>query len=71
MPPYIPGVNAREVVRILRRLNFSVSEGGNHAVFRHERLGLATFVPRHGGDVDPVTMGSILEQIGMTRAEFD
>lgn len=71
MPPYIPGVNTHEVVRLLRRLNFSESEGGNHTVFRHERLGLATFVPRHRGDIDPVTMGSILDQIGLTRAEFD
>ena len=71
MPPYIPGVNNREVIRLLRRLGFSESEGGNHTVFRHERLGLATFVPRHRGDVDPVTMGSILEQTGLTRAEFD
>ena len=71
MPPYIPGINAREVIRLLRRLNFSESEGGNHTVFRHERLGLATFVPRRRGDVDPVTMGSILVQIGLTRAEFD
>ncbi len=71
MPPYIPGVNVREVIRLLRRLNFIESEGGNHTVFRHERLGLATFVPRHRGDVDPVTMGSILVQVGLTRAEFD
>ena len=71
MPPYIPGVNAREVIRLLRGLNFSESEGSNHTVFRHERLGLATFVPRHSGDLDPVTMGSILDQIGLTRAEFD
>ena len=71
MPPYIPGVNNREVIRLLRRLGFSESEGGNHTVFRHERLGLATFVPRHRGDVDPITMGSILEQTGLTRAEFD
>ena len=32
---------------------------------------LATFVPRHRGEVDPTTMGSIIEQIGLTRAEFD
>ena len=70
MPPYIPGVNVREVIRLLRRLNFIESEGGNHTVFRHDRLGLATFVPRHRGDVDPVTMGSILVQIGVTRAEL-
>ncbi len=71
MPPYIPGVNAREIIRLLRRLNFSEFEGGSHTVFRHERLGLTTFVPRHRGDIDPVTMGSILVQIGLTRAEFD
>lgn len=71
MPPYIPGVNRREVLRLLRRLNFSVDEGGDHTVFRHQRLGLRTAVPRHSGEVNPVTMGSILEQIGLTRAEFD
>ena len=71
MPPYIPGVSTREVIRLLRRLGFSESEGGNHTVFRHERLRLATFVPRHRGDVDPAIMGAIIEQIGLTRAEFD
>ena len=71
MPPYIPGVNTREVIRLLRRLHFTESEGANHTVFRHERLGLAPFVPKHRGDIDPVTMGSILEQTGPTRTEFD
>ena len=71
MPPYIPGVDRREVVRLLRRLNFRQEEGGGHTAFRHDRLGLRTAVPRHRGDVDPVTMGSILVQIGLTRAEFD
>ena len=71
MPPYIPGVNTREVIRLLRRLNCSESEGGSDTVFRHEWLGLAAFAPRNSGDVDPVTMGSILVQIGLTLAEFD
>ena len=59
------------MVRLLRRLSFRVEEGGDHTIFRHDRLDLRTAVPRHSGDVDPVTMGSILEQIGLTRAEFD
>ena len=71
MPPYIPGVDRREVVRLLLRLNFWLEEGRDHTVFRHDRLGLRTAVPRHRGDVDPVTMGSILVQIGLTRTEFD
>ena len=71
MPPYIPGVNRRELVRILRRLNFRESEGGDHTVFRHRRLGLITEIPRHSGEVSPRTVGAIIEQIGLTRAEFD
>jgi predicted RNA binding protein YcfA (HicA-like mRNA interferase family) len=71
MPPYIPGVNRRELIRILRRLNFRESEGGDHTVFHHHRLGLRTSVPRHSGVVSPRTVGSILEQIGLTRTEFD
>ena len=71
MPPYVPGVSRRELVRILRRLNFSESEGGGHTVFRHRRLGLITEIPRHSGDVSPRTVGGILMQIGLTRAEFD
>ncbi len=59
------------MVRFLRRLSFRVEEGSDHTIFRHDRLDLRTAVPRHSRDVDPVTMGSILEQIGLTRAEFD
>ena len=58
-------------MRILRRLNFSESEGGGHTVFRHRRLGLITEIPRHSGDVSPRTVGGIIDQIGLTRAEFD
>ena len=71
MPPYVPGVSRREAIRLLRRLNFQAAEGGEHTIFRHRRLGLITAVPRHAGDIDPVTMGAILEQIGLTRAEFN
>ena len=71
MPPYIPGVRRRELVRILRRLNFRESEGGDHTVFRHRGLGLITEIPRHNGEVSPRTVGAIIEQIGLTRAEFD
>ena len=71
MPPYIPGVHRRELVRILRRLNFRESEGGDHTVYRHRRLGLITEIPRHSGEVSPRTVGAIIEQIGLTRAEFD
>ena len=58
MPPYIPGVSRRELLRILRRLNFSELEGGDHTVFRHSRLGLITEVPRHSGEVSPRTVGA-------------
>ena len=71
MPPLIPGISRREAIRLLRRLNFQVAEGGDHTNFRHHRLGLKTAVPRHRGDISPVTMGAILEEIGLTRAEFD
>ena len=71
MPPYIPGVTRRELLRLLRRLNFRESEGGGHTVFRHQRLGLITEIPRHSGEVSPRLVGSILVQIGLTRAELD
>ena len=71
MPPYIPGVSRRELIRILRRLNFRESQGGEHTVFHHHRLGLRTSVPRPSGEVFPRTVGAITEQIGLTRAEFD
>ena len=71
MPPYIPGVSRRELLRILRRLNFSELEGGDHTVFRHRRLGLITEVPRHTAKCRPERWGRILVQIGLTRSEFD
>ena len=71
VPPYIAGVSARELVRILRRLNFSETEGAAHTVFRHESLGLITTVPRHRVDLSPRTAGAIIQQIGLTLEEFD
>ena len=71
MPPYIPVVTRRELLRILRRLNFAEGEGGDHTVFRHWRLGLITEIPRHSGEVSPRLVGVIISQIGLSRAEFD
>ena len=64
---YRPG----EVTRILNHLGWEFDhQTGSHAIYQRPGHGTVS-VPRHRGEVRPGTLGNILRQMGMTRAEFD
>ena len=72
MPPRLPVVKAREVVRALERAGFFVHHSvGSHAQLKHPaKPNLRVTVPQHSGDVPPTVLRSILKQAGLSVEEF-
>ena len=69
MPPYIRGVTRRLLLRAFRNDGgWTQVEGSNHTVMR--KGGRRVEIPRHGGDVMPGTVGSIIAQAGWTVSRF-
>ena len=69
MPPYIRGVSRRLLLRAFRNDGgWTQSEGSNHTLMR--KGGRRVEIPRHGGDVMPGTVGSIIVQAGWTESRF-
>jgi predicted RNA binding protein YcfA (HicA-like mRNA interferase family) len=67
--PSLPAVKPREVVRALERTGFYlVRQRGSHA--QYKRGNLLVTVPMHSGDLNPLTLRSILRQAKMTTEEF-
>lgn len=64
-------LKARDVMRVLRSLDFHfVRQSGSHAFFQHQD-GRATLVPQHGGeDVGRGLLRQILREIEMTPEDF-
>ena len=59
MPPYIRGVSRRLLLRAFRRDGgWEQREGANHTLMRKGNRRVE--VPRHGGDIAPATVGSIV-----------
>jgi predicted RNA binding protein YcfA (HicA-like mRNA interferase family) len=72
MPPRLPVIKAREVVRALERAGFYVHHSvGSHAQLKHPaKPNLRVTVPQHSGDVPPTVLRSILKQAGLSIDEF-
>lgn len=69
--PKLPVLRARDVIAVLRQLNFSeVRQRGSHKQFKHAD-GRITTVPVHGGrDISPNLLRKIIEDIRITPEEF-
>ena len=69
--PQIPVLKPREVVRLLKKLQFQeVRQKGSHKQYRHVD-GRATTVPFHKGrDISPILLRQIAKDIGLTVDEF-
>ena len=67
----IPILKPREVMRILKNLDFElVRQKGSHCQFRHAD-GRGTTVPDHKGrDISPFLLRQIARDIGLNLEEF-
>jgi predicted RNA binding protein YcfA (HicA-like mRNA interferase family) len=68
----LPSVKAKDVVRALGRVGFSVSRtSGSHCRLIHATdPARKVTVPIHGGDLKRGTLRAIISQAGLTVAEF-
>ncbi|KAF0212648.1 MAG: hypothetical protein FD139_212 [Methylocystaceae bacterium] len=71
MPPRLPNVTAKELVRALEKAGFVLQrQKGSHATFRHPETKRTTVVPLHSGDVKRPLLKMILLQAGLTEEEL-
>lgn len=70
--PKLPRITAKKLLRALQRAGFYIHhQTGSHANLRHAlKTHLHLVVPRHGGDLAPKTLKSILSQAELTVEEF-
>ena len=70
--PKLPRITSRKLLQILLRTGFYVHhQTGGHVNLRHHtKTHLHVVIPRHGGDLAPKTIKSIIIQADMTVVEF-
>lgn len=71
MRPRLPAVKAKQLLRALERLGFSVArQRGSHIFLKHAD-GRTTLVPRHGGeDIGRGLLRRILSEVKISPEEF-
>lgn len=70
MSERLPTIKAREMIRILEKLGFSlIRQKGSHAFFHHPD-GRNTSVPVHSGDLSRYVLREILKQIEVSEEEI-
>jgi predicted RNA binding protein YcfA (HicA-like mRNA interferase family) len=71
MSPRLPNVSANDIVRALEGAGFVFQrQKGSHATFRHPETKRTTVVSIHNGDVKRPLLKMIIQQAGLTEAEF-
>ena len=70
--PKLPRTSARKVLSALLRAGFYVHHAtGSHVNLRHtKKLHLHVVIPRHGGELAPKTLKSIIAQAELTLEAF-
>ena len=70
--PKLPRITAKKVLKALLRAGFYIHhQTGSHVNLRHHiKLHLHVVIPRHGGDLAPKTLKSIIAQAELTVEEF-
>ncbi len=68
----LPAVKPREVIRALERAGFFVHRvsGSHHVLRRLNDPSLRVTVAYHNRDLKPKTLRTIIEQAGLSEAEF-
>ena len=72
MSPRLPVVEARDLVRVARKLGFELDrQKGSHAVFRRATDNARIVIPLHAGrSIRPKTLTGILEDMEITADQL-
>lgn len=73
MPPQLPALNAKQVIRALKRLGFLEDrQKGSHLILIHPRTKRRVVVPVHPGKTikKPLLRSIIIDDAGLTIEEF-
>ena len=65
----LPGVTAREVLRVARMLGYQIREGSRHTII-HDGRQVITTVPRTGGALKRGLVAGIVSDLGLTADDF-
>jgi predicted RNA binding protein YcfA (HicA-like mRNA interferase family) len=70
--PKLPRVSSRKMLQALQRAGFYIHhQTGSHTNLRHStKTHLHVVVPRHGGDLAPKTVKSIIAHTELTVEQF-
>ncbi len=72
MSPKLPAIEAKDLVRVARKLGFSFDrQKGSHAVFLRESDQARVVIPMHSGrTIRPKTLAGILDDMGITADQL-
>jgi predicted RNA binding protein YcfA (HicA-like mRNA interferase family) len=65
--PKLPGISQREAVRVFEKLGYRIARQSGHIVMSNGKRRLV--IPRHN-PINPMTMGSIAKDAGLTPDQF-
>ncbi len=72
MSPKLPGIRARVLMKVARKLGFEFDrQSGGHAVYYREADKRRIVIPVHAGkDIKPKTLHGIITDMGLTVKQF-
>lgn len=65
--PKLPGIRHRDAVRVFQKLGFHIARESGHIIMSNGKIRLV--IPRHD-PVNPITMGGIARDAGLTPEQF-
>lgn len=65
--PKLPGISQRDAVRVFEKLGYRIARQSGHIVMSNGKRRL--LIPRHN-PINPLTMGSIAKDAGLTPEQF-
>ena len=65
--PKLPGISQRDAVRVFEKLGDRIARQAGHIVMSNGKTRLV--IPRHN-PINPMTMGSIAKDAGLTPDQF-
>jgi predicted RNA binding protein YcfA (HicA-like mRNA interferase family) len=69
MPPKLPFLKPREVIKVLEKLGFVfVRQKGSHRIYVKGNIGIT--IPYHNKDLKKGTLRAIIKQAGLSVEEF-